>query len=41
MAYLYWRRNIGREDAINFVKMRRPCFPYEDLLDVVSKNNTT
>ena len=41
MAYLYWHRNISREDAIGYVKMRRPCFPYEDLLEVARKKEAT
>jgi len=41
MAYLYWHRNISREDAISYVKMRRPCFPYEDLLEAALKDETT
>jgi predicted protein tyrosine phosphatase len=32
MAYLYWSRKMGREQAIKHVRQRRYCAPYEDLL---------
>jgi protein-tyrosine phosphatase len=33
MAYLYWGLNMGREEAIGYVKQRRFCLPCEDLLE--------
>ena len=32
MAYLYWCRKMGLEEAIRYVRERRPCSPYEELL---------
>ena len=34
MAYLYWCRKLGLEEAIGLVRERRRCSPYEDLLEV-------
>jgi len=34
MAYLYWCRKMGREQAIKHVQQRRYCSPYEDLLEL-------
>ncbi|NIS68717.1 MAG: hypothetical protein GTO12_07100 [Proteobacteria bacterium] len=34
MAYLYWYRGLGLSEAIRYVQLRRPCSPYEDLLEV-------
>ncbi len=32
MAYLHWCRKMTAEEAIRYVRERRPCSPYEDLL---------
>jgi len=32
MAYLYWYRKMGLEEAIRHVRDRRDCSPYEELL---------
>jgi predicted protein tyrosine phosphatase len=34
MAYLYWCRDLGLKKAIQHVRQRRYCAPYEDLLEV-------
>jgi hypothetical protein len=34
MAYLYWCRNLGLKKAVQHVRERRTCAPYEDLLEV-------
>ena len=32
MAYLHWCRNMTLEEAVSYVKERRPSFPNEELL---------
>jgi hypothetical protein len=34
MAYLHWCRNLGLKRAVQHVRERRTCAPYEDLLEV-------
>jgi len=34
MAYLYWCRGVGLWEAIQYVEIRRPCSPYDDLLEI-------
>jgi hypothetical protein len=34
MAYLYWCRGISLWEAIRYVEIRRPCSPYDDLLEI-------
>ncbi len=34
MAYLYWCRDLSLWEAIRHVEARRPCSPYDDLLEV-------
>jgi hypothetical protein len=34
MGYLYWCRNLGFKKAVQHVRQRRDCAPYEDLLEV-------
>ena len=38
MAYLYWCRGLVLHEAIRYVEARRPCSPYDDLLEV-SRND--
>jgi protein-tyrosine phosphatase len=37
MAYLYWCLHFSLEEAVNYVKERRPCFPEEELLQKARK----
>jgi len=34
MAYLYWCRGISLWEAIRYVEIRRPCSPYDELLEI-------
>jgi len=34
MAYLYWCRDLTFAEAVRHVQVRRPCSPYEDLIEV-------
>lgn len=34
MAYLYWCRDLSFAEAVRHVQLRRPCSPYEDLIEL-------
>ena len=34
MAYLYWCSGISLWEAIHYVEIRRPCSPYDELLEI-------